>query len=55
MPAKDAYAWLKREGVSYIFYGPQEKEDGGNLNIASRYPFLRQVFVNTDVTIYQMQ
>lgn len=54
MHAQDAYVWLKREGISYIFYGPQEKEDGNALDIATHYPFLRQVSVNTDVTIYQL-
>jgi hypothetical protein len=54
MQAPDAYAWLKTQGISYIFYGPQEQEDGKNMDIAAHYPFLRQVFHSVDVRIYQL-
>ncbi len=55
MNAQDAYYWMRREGVSYVFWGPQEKEEGGEADIASKYPFLRQVYFNPDVTIFQVQ
>ncbi len=54
MDQKDAYAWFAKEHISYVFYGPQEKEHHPNLDLALRYPFLRQVFTNADVTIYQL-
>lgn len=55
MDAKDAYAWLKRERISYIFFGPEEKNIGGAPDLAHLYPYIRNVFTNDDVTIYQVQ
>jgi len=52
---QDAYAFLKQEGISYIFYGPQEREDSDYLDLPATYPFLRQVYRNVDVIIYQVQ
>lgn len=54
MNVQDAYRWLNQERISYVFWGPQEKEEGKGAPIASRYPFLRQVFANSDVTIFQV-
>ncbi|MFH0749717.1 MAG: hypothetical protein V1917_02255 [Candidatus Gottesmanbacteria bacterium] len=54
MSEKDAYIWIRRERISYVFWGPQEKEEGGYVDIAATYPYLRQVFVNTEATVYQI-
>ncbi len=51
MGEDQAFNLLKREGISYIFYGPQEKE--GTTQRISRYPFLKPVYNNNYVTIFQ--
>lgn len=49
--------WLKETGASYIFFGPQEREDlpagrqAPDLRIF--YPFLTEVYKNSYVTIYK--
>lgn len=45
--------WLKVTHVSYIFFGPQEREDAGGKNLTTFYPFLTEVYKNTYVTIYK--
>lgn len=52
MKPDDARAFLERENLHWIFYGPQEKEDGGIGNLAKRYPFLHETYRNGFVTIY---
>ena len=54
-PAKDAYAWIHHEGITHVFVGPQEKENGLGGDIATIYPFLRQIYVNDDAVIYEVQ
>jgi len=53
MKKEDALMWLKETGITYIFFGPQEKEEGKMSELHTRYPFLQKMFQNTDVTIYQ--
>ncbi|HCM82676.1 MAG: hypothetical protein UV63_C0035G0007 [Microgenomates group bacterium GW2011_GWC1_43_11] len=45
-----AYAWLSQNRITYVFFGPQEREWGED--IAALYPFLREVYKNNDVTVY---
>lgn len=45
--------WLKSTGASYIFFGPQEREDAGGKNLTTFYPFLTEVYKNTYVAIYK--
>ncbi len=52
MNPNTAYEWLKRDNLQYIFFGPQEREDGGVAELSSIYPFLNKVYTNTFVTIY---
>ncbi len=47
-----ASEWLWATGASYVFYGPQEREDNGGRDIS--YPFLTQVYKNPMVTIYRV-
>jgi len=54
MEQKACYLWLHKEGISYVFWGPQEHEVGGEADIAAKYPFLREVYKNTEVTVYQV-
>lgn len=51
-PSKDVYEWLHQERISYVFVGPEEKEQEGGVDIATVYPFLRQVFANDEVILY---
>jgi hypothetical protein len=46
----EAEVWLSQNRISYVFFGPQEKES--QKDIASLYPFLHEVYRNMDVTIY---
>ena len=51
MEDREAFDFLKDGGVHYVFFGPQEKEDlkGGSFS----YPFLRSIYENNLVVIYQ--
>jgi len=53
MSQKEAEEFVKKEGISYIFFGPQERELGGIKDLASIYPFISPVYSNNQVTIYR--
>jgi hypothetical protein len=53
MRPDDARSWLTAERLHYIFFGPQEQEDGGVTDLQLYYPFLQPIFKNTYVIIYQ--
>ncbi len=53
MDDSEAHAWLKQAGVTYVFYGPQEKEDGGLSDLRRAYPFLVERYRNGYVAVYQ--
>lgn len=55
MSPHDAYVWLTKEGISYVFYGPQEREDGGGEDLKALYPFLEDQYRNTYVRIYRVR
>ncbi|MDH7475909.1 MAG: hypothetical protein QHH09_00355 [Microgenomates group bacterium] len=46
----EAKDFLKKEGINYIFYGPQEKD--GAIRDIDRYDFIKPVFKSNYVTIY---
>lgn len=48
----DARAFLQRENISYVFYGPQEKEK--TQSDITKYPFLKVRFDSPYVTIFQV-
>ncbi len=48
--AEEAKDFLTKKGISFIYYGWQEKELG---NTVTKYPFLISIFQNKDVTIFQ--
>ena len=50
MKPADAHVFLQRNHIEYVFHGPVEQSYGGTI---SRYRFLRQVFKNSQVTIYR--
>jgi len=39
-------------GAAYIFFGPQEREDGGVSDLKLKYPFLKEVYRNNQVIVY---
>ncbi len=55
MSTDDARVFLTRENLQWIFFGPQEKEDGGVGNLATIYPFLTEAYKNSFVTIYTVR
>jgi hypothetical protein len=57
MGQKEASDFLKKERISYIFIGPQEKEYGNGANITASYPDIKfQLFYsNPSVTVYKIQ
>ena len=52
MDPKKAYAWILKEGITHIFVGPEEKLDMENVDLPTVYPFLREIYGNTDAAIY---
>lgn len=47
-------SWISDMNAAYVFYGPQEREDGGPKDLSALYPFLREVYKNSIVTIYRV-
>jgi hypothetical protein len=47
--SRDALAYLRSQGVDYIFYGPREKKLGDPGVLLD----LPEVYTNGDVTIYE--
>jgi len=52
MKAPQARAWLFQNRITYVFWGPQEKESQKDL--PSLYPFLQEAYKNSDVTMYRV-
>lgn len=55
MSSNEAKQFLKDRRISYVYFGIQEKELGGLSELLSYYPYLREVYVNSGVTIYRVQ
>ena len=51
LSSRDAYQFLKNNHFRYVYDGYQERAVGGNLN---KYPFLKKIFENSEVRIYQV-
>ncbi len=54
MDPKAAYAWMRKEGITHVFVGPEEKLDMEEIDLPTAYPFLRQVFTGADAILYQI-
>lgn len=54
MDSVAAERWVRESRATYVFYGPQEREDGGGADLSGVYPFLKQVYKNPTVTVYQV-
>lgn len=52
MKPDEARAFLNEHNLRYIFFGPQEKEDGGVADLSKIYPFLQSSYSNAYVTVY---
>jgi hypothetical protein len=55
MPAPDAREFLSQEGLNYIFFGPQEREDAGGKNLDEFYPFLTRLYENGNIIVYGLK
>lgn len=53
LPQDVAHEWLDHEGLSVIFFGPQEKEDGAIARLEKVYPFLVPIYSNAFITVYK--
>ncbi|MBI4009049.1 hypothetical protein HY357_02350, partial [Candidatus Roizmanbacteria bacterium] len=53
MSEKDAYDFLRKENISYVFYGPQEKEK--SVEDIKKYTFLKHVFASSYVLLYKVE
>lgn len=52
MSAEQAKEFLTANALHYIFFGPQETADGGIWDLTKTYPFLTQIYSNSNVRIY---
>ncbi len=55
MKEGDAYSWIASNRIAYVFYGPQEREDGGIPDLGTAYPFLERAYENPGVTVYRVR
>lgn len=54
MSEREAQDWLTTSGISYVVFGPQEKEQGlGDLQ--ERYPFLIRLYENSYFQIFRVE
>jgi hypothetical protein len=53
MGADKGKEFLAANNLHYIFFGPQESEDGGLTDLASAYPFLREMYHLGLFRVYQ--
>lgn len=54
MKQDEARKFLEKERISYIYFGPQERELGGVQDLSAIYAFLTVVYQNKHVTMYQL-
>jgi hypothetical protein len=52
MNQQEARKFLADHRVSLVFFGPQEKEDGGLSDLRPVYPFFIEVYKNSYVSVY---
>lgn len=55
MSQTDAIRWLKGNNIAYVFYGFEEREWGGTLDLRTFYPELEQVYETANVRIYRVK
>jgi hypothetical protein len=54
MTKDEAKEFLQKERISYIYFGPQEKEAGNIKDLGSIYPLISPVYSNNQVVIYKV-
>ena len=54
MQVNVAREFVRNTGASYVFFGPQEREDGAVADLSRLYPFLHSVYQNAFVTVYSI-
>lgn len=54
MNVDEAHGWIQSMGARYVFFGPQEREDGGISDLRVPYPFLTEVYKNAHVIVYML-
>ncbi len=55
MTADQARLWLLTNNLHIIFFGPQEREDAGGIDVTKVYPFLEIMYQNDLVTVYRVK
>lgn len=53
MPADQAQGFVRQTRASFVYFGPQEREDGGLTDLGRVYPFLTEAYKNAYVTVYK--
>jgi len=53
MPVDQAQGFVRQARASFVFFGPQEREDGGLTDLNRMYPFLTEAYKNAYVTVYK--
>jgi hypothetical protein len=54
MTPDEAKQWVTAQHFRFVFFGPQEMEDGAISDLSRVYPFLVQVYKNSYVRIYDI-
>jgi hypothetical protein len=44
MSVSQAQSFLEKNNLHYIFFGPQEMDDGGIADLSKTYPFLTEIY-----------
>lgn len=52
MSEAQARDFVATTNAAYVFFGPQEREDGGVSDLRQKYPFLKEVYRNNQVIVY---
>lgn len=52
MSEAQARDFVATTNATYVFFGPQEREDGGVSDLRQKYPFLKEVYRNNQVIVY---
>lgn len=55
MTQEEAQSFVRREHISFVFFGPQERALAAGKSVAEEYPFLERVFTNSQVTLYRVR
>jgi len=54
MKPEEAHKFLSDESIAYVYFGSQEKDLGKIQDLQAVYPFLKEIYQNSRVKIYQV-